>query len=132
MTRVSKVEARGPPRAWTGWLVSSQWCSRNRARVQRPSICGCRIGYLVASLGIAIRLNRARLSHLRPKTESRCPFGLRLGLDDLSLLHFQHYSAHHDGNCAHGGSVFSEALNDASNGPTNGSSDSVASESLEP
>jgi len=68
------------------------------------------IGHLVASLGLAIRLNRDWLPHLRPKTGGGCTIGLRLGINDLSLFRIRHYSAHHSGNYANRYSLFRQVL----------------------
>jgi len=67
-------------------------------------------GHLVASLGLAIRLNRDWLPHLRPKTGGGCTLGLRLGFNDLSLFRIRHYSAHHSRNYAYCYSLFRQVL----------------------
>jgi hypothetical protein len=68
------------------------------------------IGHLVASLGLAIRLNRDWLLHLRPKTGGGCTIGLRLGFNDLSLFRIRHYSAHYGRHRACCYSLFHQAL----------------------
>jgi len=70
-------------------------------------------GHLVASLGLAIRLNRDWLPHLRPKTGGGCTLGLRLGFNDLSLFRIRHYSAHHSRNYAYCYSLFRQVLSHA-------------------
>jgi hypothetical protein len=69
------------------------------------------IGHLVASSGLAIRVNRDWLPHLRPKTGGGCTIGLRLGFNDLSLFRIRHYSAHHSRNYAYCYSLFRQVLN---------------------
>jgi hypothetical protein len=69
------------------------------------------IGHLVASLGLAIRLNRDWLLHLRPKTGGGCTIGLRLGFNDLSLFRIRHYSAHRSRNYVYCYSLFRQVLN---------------------
>jgi hypothetical protein len=68
-------------------------------------------GHLVASLGLAIRVNRDWLPHLRPKTGGGCTIGLRLGFNDLSLFRIRHYSARHSRNYAYCYSLFRQVLN---------------------
>lgn len=71
---------------------------------------GTEFGHYCASLGFAVRLDRAGVSHIRPQATGRCAVGMRIGTHDLSLLRHQHDSDDCDRHRAYGDSVFLEAV----------------------
>ena len=67
----------------------------------------------MASLGFAVRLNRARILLVRQETESGRPAGLRVDPHDFPVFHFQHHSSCRNRGHAHSRSLFRQILSSA-------------------
>ena len=63
------------------------------------------IEYVIASLGLAFRVSRARLLRVREEAESGCAPGLRVGPHGLPLFHCQHHSSRRNWGRTHSSSL---------------------------